>query len=114
MKAAFIETPGPPESIRYGDLEEPIPRNDQVLVKVVAVTVNPIDTYIRSGAYPIPLPRPFIIGRDLVGIVEAVGRGVNAVCAGPARLVQQPGLRWKARDFCGICRCGRRPALPTA
>ena len=82
MKAAFIETPGPPESIRYGDLEEPIPRNDQVLVKVVAVTVNPIDTYIRSGAYPIPLPRPFIIGRDLVGIVEAVGRGVTRFAPG--------------------------------
>ena len=82
MKAAFIETPGPPESIRYGDLEEPIPRNDQVLVKVVAVTVNPVDTYIRSGAYPIPLPRPFIIGRDLVGIVEAVGRGVTRFAPG--------------------------------
>jgi NADPH2:quinone reductase len=82
MKAAFIETPGPPESIRYGDLEEPIPRNDQVLVKVVAVTVNPIDTYIRSGAYPIPLPRPFIIGRDLVAIVEAVGRGVTRFAPG--------------------------------
>ena len=82
MKAAFIETPGPPESIRYGDLEEPIPRNDQVLVKVVAVTVNPIDTYIRSGAYPIPLPRPFIVGRDLVAIVEAVGRGVTRFAPG--------------------------------
>jgi len=82
MKAAFIKTPGPPESIRYGDLEEPIPRNDQVLVKVVAVTVNPVDTYIRSGAYPIPLPRPFIIGRDLVGIVEAVGRGVTRFAPG--------------------------------
>jgi len=82
MKAAFIETPGPPESIRYGDLEEPMPRNDQVLVKVVAVTVNPIDTYIRSGAYPIPLPRPFIIGRDLVAIVEAVGRGVTRFAPG--------------------------------
>jgi NADPH2:quinone reductase len=82
MKAAFIETPGPPKSIRYGDLEEPIPRNDQVLLKVVAVTVNPIDTYIRSGAYPIPLPRPFIIGRDLVAIVEAVGRGVTRFAPG--------------------------------
>ena len=82
MKAAFIETPGPPESIRYGDLEEPTPRNGQVLVKVVAVTVNPIDTYIRSGAYPIPLPRPFIIGRDLVAIVEAVGRGVTRFAPG--------------------------------
>ena len=63
-------------------MEEPIPRNDQVLVKVVAVTVNPIDTYIRSGAYPIPLPRPFIIGRDLVGIVEAVGRRVTRFAPG--------------------------------
>ena len=58
------------------------PHNDQVLVKVVAVTVNPVDTYIRSGAYPIPLPRPFIIGRDLVGIVEAVGRGVTRFAPG--------------------------------
>jgi len=82
MKAAFIETPGPPESISYGDVEVPIPGNDQVLVKVVAVTVNPIDTYIRSGAYPIPLPRPFIIGRDLVGIVEAVGRGITRFAPG--------------------------------
>lgn len=48
----------------------------------MAVTVNPIDTYIRSGAYPIPLPRPFIIGRDLVAIVEAVGRGVTRFAPG--------------------------------
>jgi len=62
MKAAFIERPGPPESIRYAEVAMPVIRHDrQVLVKVTAVTVNPIDTYIRSGAYPIALPRPFII-----------------------------------------------------
>jgi NADPH:quinone reductase len=82
MKAAFIETPGPPESIRYGDLEEPTPRNDQVLVKVAAVTVNPVDVYIRSGGYPIPLPQPFIIGRDLVGIVQAAGAEVTRFAPG--------------------------------
>jgi NADPH2:quinone reductase len=83
MKAAFIERPGPPESIRYGEVAMPVIRHDrQVLVKVTAVTVNPIDTYIRSGAYPIALPRPFIIGRDLVGVVDAVGAGVTRFAPG--------------------------------
>jgi NADPH:quinone reductase-like Zn-dependent oxidoreductase len=80
MKAAFIERPGPPESICYSEVETPVIRNArQVLVKVVAVTVNPIDTYIRSGAYPIALPRPFIIGRDLVGVVDSVGAGLRGL-----------------------------------
>jgi NADPH:quinone reductase len=83
MKAAFIERPGPPESICYGEVETPVIRNArQVLVKVVAVTVNPIDTYIRSGAHPIALPRPFIIGRDLVGVVDSVGAGVTRFAPG--------------------------------
>ena len=83
MKAAFIERPGPPESIRYGEVAMAVIRHDrQVLVKVTAVTVNPIDTYIRSGAYPVALPRPFIIGRDLVRVVDAVGAGVTRFAPG--------------------------------
>jgi NADPH:quinone reductase len=77
MKAAYIERIGPPEYIRYGDLEKPTLHDTQILVKVAAVAVDPIDTYIRSGAYPIKLPIPFIIGRDMVGTVEAVGRSVR-------------------------------------
>ena len=38
-----------------------------------AVAVNPVDTYIRAGMYPMDLPKPFIIGCDLAGVVEAVG-----------------------------------------
>ncbi|MDE3180083.1 MAG: NADPH:quinone reductase, partial [Acidobacteriota bacterium] len=82
MKAAFIENPGPPESIHYGDLPNPIVGVTQVLVKVKAVTVNPADTYIRSGAYPIPLPRPFIIGRDMVGVVVSAGPRVTRFAPG--------------------------------
>jgi NADPH:quinone reductase len=82
MKAAFIEAPGPPDSIQYGDLEKPVPGNKQVLVKVSAVPVNPIDTYIRSGAYRTALPRPFIIGRDMAGVVQSVGSGVTRFAAG--------------------------------
>jgi len=73
MKAAYIQHPGPPESIVYGDLPTPEPRASQVLVKVAAVAVNPVDTYIRSGAIEFDLPKPFIVGCDLAGTVEAVG-----------------------------------------
>jgi NADPH2:quinone reductase len=73
MKAAFIETTGGPEVIRYGDLARPTPKAGEVLVRVGAVAVNPIDTYIRSGAVAMPLPKPLIIGCDLAGTVEAVG-----------------------------------------
>jgi NADPH2:quinone reductase len=77
MKAAYIEQPGPPENIRYGDLPTPQPGRGQVLVKVSAVSVNPIDTYIRAGAVPMPLPSPFIVGCDLAGTVEGVGEQVT-------------------------------------
>jgi NADPH2:quinone reductase len=73
MKAAYIKQPGSAESIIYGDLPQPQLRDAQVLVKVGAVAVNPIDTYIRSGLVPMNLPQPFIVGCDLAGVVEAVG-----------------------------------------
>jgi NADPH2:quinone reductase len=73
MKAAFIENTGPPDVIRYGDLPEPVPKEGEVLVKVSAVAVNPVDTYIRSGMVAMPLPKRFIIGCDLAGTVTALG-----------------------------------------
>ena len=73
MKAAFIEKTGSPDVIVYGDAPKPKAAGSQILVRVKAVAVNPIDTYIRSGAIPVELPKPFILGCDLAGVVEAVG-----------------------------------------
>ena len=73
MKAAYINQPGPAESIVFGDLPKPVATGKQVLVKVGAVDVNPIDTYIRSGTVSMPLPTPYIVGCDLAGTVEATG-----------------------------------------
>src|SRR5262249_17225735 len=73
MKAAYLETTGGPEVIRYGDLPKPTPKQGEVLVKVGAVALNPIDLYIRSGMVAMPLPKPYIPGCDLAGTVEAVG-----------------------------------------
>jgi len=42
-------------------------------VRVRAVSVNPVDTYVRAGTVPMPLPDPFIVGCDLAGVVEALG-----------------------------------------
>jgi NADPH2:quinone reductase len=73
MNAAFIHQTGPPEAIVYGDLPLPQPAGTQVRVKVGAVALNPIDTYIRSGLVKMDLPSPFIVGCDLAGVVEATG-----------------------------------------
>lgn len=73
MKAAFIRQPGPPTNLIYDDLPTPEPKGAEVLVRVGAVCVNPIDTYIRAGAIKMNLPLPFIVGCDLAGTVEKVG-----------------------------------------
>ncbi len=77
MKAAFIDAPGPPESLQYGDLPTPEPKAGEVLVRIAASSVNPIDTYIRSGMVAANLPKPFIPGCDLAGTVVALGSGTS-------------------------------------
>jgi NADPH:quinone reductase len=73
MKAAYLETTGGPEVIRYGDLPTPAPSGNEVLVRVAAIALNPIDLYVRAGTAPMPLPKPFISGCDFAGTVERVG-----------------------------------------
>jgi NADPH2:quinone reductase len=73
MKAAYLETTGTPDVIRYGELPTPEPGEGEVRVRVVASAVNPIDLYIRSGTVAMPLPKPFIPGCDLAGVVDALG-----------------------------------------
>lgn len=77
MRAAYIEETGPPENIRVGDLPRPVPGPGQVLVRVKAVSLNPIDLYIRSGLVAFPLAFPYVIGCDLAGTVDEVGPGTS-------------------------------------
>ena len=50
-----------------------------LLVRVAAASVNPIDTYIRSGMVAMTLPKPFVPGCDFAGIVEAIGPDVHRI-----------------------------------
>jgi len=77
MRAAFIEATGPPEAIRVGNLKDPNPGPGEVLVRVRAAAVNPIDLYIRAGTVPMPLSFPFVVGSDLAGTVEQLGPGAK-------------------------------------
>lgn len=99
MKAAYIQQPGPPESITYGDLPVPVLHDAQVLVKVGAVAVNPIDTYIRAGMVPMTLPQPFIVGCDLAGVITAVGPGVRRFKVGDRVWGSNQGLLGRQGTF---------------
>ena len=82
MRAAYIEQTGPIEAIQVGELPRPEPGTGQVLVKVGATSLNPIDLYLRSGLIAMPMSFPYIIGCDLAGTVEAVGPGASRYRAG--------------------------------
>src|SRR5262249_50834684 len=77
MKAAYLDSIGAPEVIKYGDLPTPTPKEGEVLVRVGAASLNPIDLYIRAGVVAMPLPKPYVPGCDLAGTVTAVGPDVH-------------------------------------
>jgi NADPH2:quinone reductase len=103
MKAAYIDTTGAPDVIRYGDLPDPEPKAGEVRVKVAAVAVNPIDTYIRGGVVQMPLPKPFVIGCDLAGVVERVGPGAKRFKAGDRAWGSNQGLLGRQGTFADLC-----------
>jgi len=80
MRAVRFETTGGPEVLEAVEIETPTPGPGQVLVRHVAIGINFIDTYHRSGLYPVKLPcSP---GGEAAGVVEAVGDGVSRFKAG--------------------------------
>lgn len=72
MRAAFVRQLGDAGQIEVADLPTPTRRDDQFLVRVLATSVNRVDTYVRSGLYRTDVPLPLVLSRDLVGeVVEA-------------------------------------------
>ncbi len=81
MKAIRVHEYGGPEVLRLEEIPCPSPGQGQVLVKVSAVGVNPVDTYFRSGSNP-SLSLPYVPGLDAAGTVAAVGQGVCSLSPG--------------------------------
>ncbi|ORY90572.1 hypothetical protein BCR43DRAFT_447577 [Syncephalastrum racemosum] len=80
MKAIVVEQPGGVDKLLYKDVPRPQPTDSQILIKNHAIGVNYIDTYHRTGLYPLPLP--FILGRESAGEVTEVGKDVKDVKVG--------------------------------
>ncbi len=86
MKAVRIHQYGGPEVLVYEDAPRPTIADDEVLVKVHAVSINPVDRFTRVGYLKgmVDFPLPLTLGLDLSGTVEAVGSGVTSVAVGDA------------------------------
>lgn len=77
MQAAYINKPGLYNEIIVGEMPTPQPMQDEYLIRIKAIALNPIDMYIRAGTIVMPLPKQFISGCDFAGVVERVGENCS-------------------------------------
>jgi len=80
VKAIRIHKTGGPEVLTWEDVDVPAPKQGEALVRHTAIGLNYIDTYQRSGLYPLPMPTS--LGGEGAGVVEAIGPGVTEVAVG--------------------------------
>ena len=101
VKAIRIEAYGGPDVMQLVDIDLPDPGPDEVLMRNQAIGFNFIDTYHRSGLYPLPLPAG--LGVEATGIVEAVGSNVSHLAVGDAvtSMGGGPGFYAEARILPG-------------
>jgi NADPH:quinone reductase-like Zn-dependent oxidoreductase len=90
MKAIVYHHYGPPDVLQYEDTEQPIPADNQVLIRVRAAAVNPLDRMMRGKPYLMRImtglrrPKDIRLGRDVAGEVTAIGRNVTRFKPGDA------------------------------
>ncbi len=84
MRAAYINGYGGPEEIKYGKLENPRPGKREVLIRVAAASVNPVDWKIREGRLKLFSGKkfPMVLGTEVSGMVEETGSGVTKFTRG--------------------------------
>ncbi len=82
MKAIRIHEFGGPEVLKLEEVEDPAPGPGQVVVRMYAIGVNPVDTYIREGRHAVKPSLPYTPGSDGAGTIEAIGEGVKRFAPG--------------------------------
>src|ERR1043165_6713446 len=91
MKAIRVHQLGGPEVLKLEDAPDPKPGAGDVVVRVRAAGVNPVDAYIHTGNYARKPPLPYTPGFDGAGDVEAVGADVQAFTPGDRVYISGPG-----------------------
>mgnify|MGYP001457296069 CR=1 FL=1 len=77
MKAIIVREFGPPEVMKLEEVQTPEPKVTEILVKIKAAGVNPVDTYLRTGIHAHAPKLPYTPGKDAAGVVEAIGEDVT-------------------------------------
>src|SRR5271166_6563245 len=77
MKAVLLDKPGPPSSLRIGEISTPRPGVDEALVRVCATSLNPVDYKVAAQGYE-GWNYPHVLGVDIAGVIETLGEGVDS------------------------------------
>src|ERR1700693_787115 len=114
MKAIRVHQFGGPEVMKLEDVPDPKPGPGQVLVRLHAVGVNPLDAYVRAGTYTISPTLPFTPGSDGAAVVEAVGDGVKQFKNGDRVYIfgTASGIREGAYAQLAVCATSQVHPLP--
>ncbi|HKG21657.1 MAG TPA: NADPH:quinone reductase [Blastocatellia bacterium] len=110
MKAIRVHEFGGPEVLKLEEMDDPRPGRGQVVVRVRAAGVNPVDTYIRSGSYRVKPQTPYVPGSDASGTVESAGDGVTGIA--PGDRVYTAGTLSGAYAELALCDQGQVHPLP--
>lgn len=99
MKAALIGEHGELDVVRVGEVPEPTPGPDDVVLKVLCAGLNHLDIWVRKGRPGSPLQMPHVLGSDAVGVVTEVGASVTSPRLGDEVIIN-PGLSCGHCEFC--------------
>jgi NADPH2:quinone reductase len=110
MKAIRVHQFGPPEAMKLEEVPDPTPAALQVLVRVRAAGVNPVETYVRSGSYANKPALPYTPGSDAAGVVEKIGEEVSQFR--PGDRVYTAGTLTGSYAQLALCRVDQVHRLP--
>jgi len=99
MKAVYIESHGPMDCVRVGQIEDPVIKDDEVLLAVKAAALNHLDIHVRNGRPGVETPMPHVLGSDAAGVVTAAGPQAHGVREGD-HVILNPGLSCGCCEFC--------------
>jgi NADPH:quinone reductase-like Zn-dependent oxidoreductase len=112
MKAVRIHEFGGPETLQVEELPTPTPETGQVLIRVLAASVNPVDYKIRKGGYLPESALPLTLGRDVAGIIERVGPEVRNFQEGEAVYAMLDRIHGGYAEYVAdrAMNCAKKPA----
>ncbi len=108
MKAIRVHAFGDPDVMKLEETEPPRPGRGQVVVRIRAAGVNPVDTYIRSGAYAAKPTLPYTPGTDGAGTIDAVGEDVKGLAVGDRVYVGGTAAGTGSGTYAELARCETR------